>query len=144
MTFVSRSVEETEALGERLARAASPGSVFALRGGLGAGKTAMTRGMARGLGVLDPVTSPTYTLINEYDGDMPLYHMDAYRLHGPAEFELLDAARYLHGDGLCVVEWSERVEGALPAHSARIEISPEPDGSRTITLASPDLEAALA
>lgn len=144
MTFVSRSVGDTEALGARLALAAKPGSVFALRGGLGAGKTAMTRGIAKGLGVTAPVTSPTYTLVNEYEGDMPLYHMDAYRLRGADEFELLDAAAYLYGEGLCVVEWSERVADALPGYAASIEILPEPDGTRIITIRDSALEAALA
>lgn len=144
MTFSSHSVEETEALGERLARLARPGTVMAMRGDLGAGKTAFARGVARGLSVSETITSPTYTLVNEYEGAMPFYHIDAYRLSGADEFELLDAAAYLYGRGLCLVEWSERVERALPRDACTISIIAAPDGRREICLDCPYLEEALA
>jgi len=137
------SVEDTEAFGERVGAVAAPGTVLALRGGLGAGKTAFARGLARGLGVSGPVTSPTYTLVNEYEGRMPFYHMDAYRLGSEADFELLDAARYLYGDGLCAIEWSERVAGALPPDAVVVEIVPRDNGSRTILLTGAVIEEAL-
>jgi len=127
----------------RIAKAARPGMILALRGGLGAGKTALCRGIARGLNVVEPITSPTYTLINEYDGVMPFYHFDAYRLSSAAEFELLDADRYLYGDGLCAIEWSERVSKALPDSVIMISIEPAIDGSRAISLDGPVLEEAL-
>jgi len=114
---------------------AQAGTVIAFKGGLGAGKTAFTRGLARGLGISDPVTSPTYTLVNEYGGGrLPLYHIDAYRLGSAEEFELMDARRYLYGDGLCAVEWSERVAQAIPAYAVIVAIEPLDDGSRRILL----------
>jgi tRNA threonylcarbamoyladenosine biosynthesis protein TsaE len=109
------------------------GTVIAFKGGLGAGKTAFTRGLARGLGVRDQVTSPTYTLVNEYGGGrLALYHIDAYRLGSADEFELMDAKRYLYGDGLCVVEWSERVAQAMPAWAIELSIEPLLDDARRI------------
>lgn len=124
----------------RIAESVRPGTILALRGGLGAGKTALCRGIARGLDVVEPITSPTYTLINEYDGAMPFYHFDAYRLSSAAEFELLDADRYLYGDGLCAIEWSERVSKALPDSAIVITIEPAIDGSRVVDIDGPVLE----
>lgn len=117
--------------------------VLALRGGLGAGKTALCRGIGRGLAVAEPITSPTYTLINEYEGAMPFYHFDAYRLSSADEFTLLDADRYLYGDGLCAIEWSERVSQALPDTAITIGLNPAPDGSRVVTIDGRELEEAL-
>lgn len=126
-------VEDTEALAARIGALAEAGTVIAFKGGLGAGKTAFTRGLARGLGIADPVTSPTYTLVNEYGGGrLPLYHIDAYRLGSADEFELMDARRYLFGDGLCAVEWSERVAQAIPGDAIVLAIEPQDDGSRRI------------
>ncbi len=117
--------------------------MFALRGGLGAGKTALCRGIARGLGIVDPVTSPTYTLINEYCGIVPFYHFDAYRLGSAEEFERLDSARYLYGDGVCAIEWSERVAEALPRDAVVVEIEPARDGRRTVRIYGGNIEEAL-
>jgi len=103
----------------------------------------MCRGIARGLGVEDQVTSPTYTLINEYEGRIPFYHFDAYRLSSAEEFERLDAARYFYGDGVCAVEWSERVADAIPEDAVVVDLEPEPDGSRSVRIWGPTLEAAL-
>jgi tRNA threonylcarbamoyladenosine biosynthesis protein TsaE len=87
------------------------------------------------LGISDPVTSPSYTLVNEYGGGrLTLYHIDAYRLGSADEFELMDAKRYLYGDGLCAVEWSERVREAIPAHAVELNIEPQDDGSRRIRI----------
>lgn len=133
----------TEALGERIGRAAKPGSVLAFRGGLGAGKTAMCRGIARGLGINDPITSPTYTLINEYEGILPFYHFDAYRLSSADEFQQLDSDRYFFGDGVCAVEWSERVLEAIPADAIVIEIEPAQNGSRIVSITGASMEVAL-
>jgi len=144
MAFLSRSVEETEALGERIGTLIQPGTVLAMQGGLGAGKTAFARGIARGLGVAETITSPTYTLVNEYSGTMPFYHMDAYRLAGSEEFELLDASAYLYGSGVCLIEWSERVTQALPKDAATVSIAVNDDGFRQINLDCPYLEEALA
>lgn len=136
-------MEDTEALGERVGKLLIPGTVIAMRGGLGAGKTVFARGIARGLGVEDSITSPTYTLINEYQGRLPFYHMDAYRLAGEEEFDFLDARRYLYGDGVCLIEWSERVEKVLPENAVTIIIEVRGDASRTISLQAPWLEKAI-
>jgi len=126
-------VGDTEALGERLGTVAVPGTVLAFRGGLGAGKTVLSRGLARGLGISDQVTSPTYTLVNEYDGGrLPLYHIDCYRLGGPDEFDFLDARRYLYGRGICAIEWSERVEGILPPDATVVELDVLTDDTRRV------------
>ena len=115
MEYVSRSEAETEALGRRLAAALSPGAVAAYRGGLGMGKTAFTRGLARGLGYEGRVTSPTFTIVNEYEGtQMPLFHFDMYRLEGPEDLFGIGWEDYLDRGGVCAVEWSERAAGALP------------------------------
>lgn len=113
MEYISHSEAETEAFGERLAAALSPGAVVAYRGGLGMGKTAFTRGLARGLGCRGRVTSPTFTIVNEYEGPTPLFHFDMYRLNGSrtCRHRLGD---YLSRGGVCAVEWSEQVADALP------------------------------
>ena len=134
MRFETHSPEETEALGQRLAAALRPGDVVAYFGDLGAGKTAFTRGLARGLRVREPVTSPTYTIVNEYlSGDMPLFHFDMYRL-GSAE-ELFDIGweDYLCRGGVCAVEWSENVEEALE-DAVRVSIRRTGDRDREITI----------
>lgn len=114
MEFISRSAAETELLGARLAQRLEPGTVIAYRGDLGAGKTAFTRGLARGLGILEPVTSPTYTIVNEYpQGRLPLFHFDMYRLSDPEELFDLGWEDYLSRGGVCAVEWSENVWEAL-------------------------------
>jgi tRNA threonylcarbamoyladenosine biosynthesis protein TsaE len=121
-----------------------PGTIIAFQGGLGAGKTVFARGLARGLGIEEAITSPTYTIVNEYEGRMPFFHMDAYRLRSAEEFELLDSTRYLYGKGLCAIEWSERIEDALPENVVRISITPENDGSRSISISGRCIEEALA
>lgn len=131
-------------MGERIGRVARPRTVIAFRGGLGAGKTAMCRGIARGLGVAEPITSPTYTLINEYEGTLPFYHFDAYRLSSADEFQQLDSDRYFYDDGVCAVEWSERVADALPDDAIIVDIEPEPDGSRRVSITGAAMEGALA
>jgi len=114
MDYITRSAAETEQLGARLARALEPGDVIAYRGDLGAGKTAFTRGLARGLGIREPVTSPTYTIVNEYpQGRLPLFHFDMYRLSDPEELFDLGWEDYLAREGVCAVEWSENVAEAL-------------------------------
>ena len=114
MNFLTHSPGETEKLGEALALRLRPGDVVAYRGDLGAGKTAFTRGLAKGLGVREPVTSPTYTIVNEYtSGRMPLFHFDMYRLHSADDLFDIGWEDYLERGGVCAVEWSENVEEAL-------------------------------
>ena len=114
MEYISNSPEETEALGAALGKAVQPGTVIAYRGDLGAGKTAFTRGLARGLGFQDLVTSPTYTIVNEYlGGRLPLFHFDMYRLASAEDLFDIGWEDYLDRGGVCAVEWSENVEEAL-------------------------------
>lgn len=135
MEYLSHSPEETERIGEELGRTLHPGCVVAFRGGLGMGKTAFTRGLARGLGCRGRVTSPTFTIVNEYSGDIPLFHFDMYRLGGEDELFDIGWEDYLARGGVCAVEWSENVEDALrDAIHITIEKDPlEPD-TRRITI----------
>ena len=114
MTFLTNSPSETEAVGAALGAVLQPGTVLAYRGDLGAGKTAFTRGLAKGLGCTDLVTSPTYTIVNEYlGGRMPLFHFDMYRLGSEDELFDIGWEDYLERGGVCAVEWSENVWGAM-------------------------------
>ncbi|MBQ5749541.1 MAG: tRNA (adenosine(37)-N6)-threonylcarbamoyltransferase complex ATPase subunit type 1 TsaE [Oscillospiraceae bacterium] len=114
MEFLTHSPEETERIGALLAKQLRPGTVIAYTGGLGAGKTAFTRGIAAGLGITDSVTSPTYTIVNEYlSGRMPLFHFDMYRLSCSEELFDIGWEDYLARGGVCAVEWSENVDDAL-------------------------------
>ena len=134
MEFITNSPEETEALGAALAQRLTPGTVIAYRGDLGAGKTAFTRGLARGLGVTEQVTSPTYTIVNEYiGGRMPLFHFDMYRLGSSDELFDIGWEDYLERGGICAVEWSENVADALEG-AIRIRIEKTGVESRRITI----------
>ena len=114
MEFITHSPAETEAVGVALAKTLTPGAVIAYRGDLGAGKTAFTRGLARGLGYAEPVTSPTYTIVNEYlGGRIPLFHFDMYRLRSADDLWDIGWDDYLERGGVCAVEWSENVDQAL-------------------------------
>ena len=114
MEFITHSPEETEALGERLAKILTSGTILAYRGDLGAGKTAFTRGLARGLGCREQVTSPTYTIVNEYlGGRLPLFHFDMYRLRSSDDLFDIGWDDYLDRGGICAVEWSENVADAM-------------------------------
>ena len=134
MIFYTTSPGETEALGERLARALHPGTVIAFRGDLGAGKTAFTRGLARGLATADRVTSPTYTIVNEYlGGKMPLFHFDMYRLGSSDELFDIGWEDYLERGGVCAVEWSENVDDAMDG-AITVCIEKTGENQRTITI----------
>ena len=137
MEFLTNSPEENEKVGAALGRILNPGAVIAYRGDLGAGKTAFTRGLARGLGVREPVTSPTYTIVNEYlGGSMPLFHFDMYRLGSEDELFDIGWEDYLDRGGVCAVEWSEQVADAMPEDTVYITISrrAEDERWRTITI----------
>ena len=126
MTVITKSPEQTELLGKKLAELLRPGDVIAYYGDLGAGKTAFTRGLAAGLGIREAVTSPTYTIVNEYlSGRMPLFHFDMYRLSSSEELFDIGWEDYLARGGVCAVEWSENVADALTdAISITIEKDP--------------------
>ncbi len=114
--------EETEACGRELARTLKPGSVVALYGGLGAGKTAFVRGLAQGLEVQEDVSSPTFTIVNEYPGKVPLFHFDLYRLHGAEELYDIGWEDYLDRGGICALEWSERAEGLFGPETVKVTL----------------------
>lgn len=134
MTAVTNSVEETQALGERIASGLSDGSVVALYGELGAGKTAFVRGMARGLGLTANVTSPTFTVVNEYLGERELYHFDMYRLQSADDLFGIGWDDYLERGGVCVLEWSENVEDAFDGTEIKVRIDKLNENSRRITI----------
>lgn len=119
----AHGIEETLAFGERLARELQPGDVIALSGDLGAGKTALVKGLARGLGITKDVTSPTFTLVHEYAGGrLPLFHIDLYRLDTAPQALAIGIEDYLNGAGVTAIEWAEKIESLLPAHTTRIRI----------------------
>lgn len=135
MIFRTISPEQTEKIGQAVAQKLQPGDVIAFYGDLGAGKTAFTRGIARGLAIEDRITSPTYTIVNEYpDGRLPLFHFDMYRLHSADDLFDIGWDDYLSRGGVCAVEWSENVEEALSG-AIRITITrEEEENSRTIEI----------
>ena len=134
------SEEETEACGQELAEGLGPGSVVALYGDLGAGKTAFVRGLARGLGVRESVSSPTFTIVNEYPGAIPLFHFDMYRLRDEGELFDIGWEDYLDRNGVCALEWSERVEGALGPDTVRVTLRRLDDARREIVISRKEEE----
>lgn len=120
--FITESPSETEAVGENLSTKLKPGSIVALFGGMGAGKTAFTRGIARGLGITGGVSSPTFALVHEYKGRIPLYHFDMYRVNSWDDLYSTGFFDYLDSGGIIVVEWSENIENALPENTIHIMI----------------------
>ena len=143
MTFLTNSPAETESIGAALGAILPAGTILAYRGDLGAGKTAFTRGLARGLGYLDPVTSPTYTIVNEYlGGRLPLFHFDMYRLRCADDLWDIGWDDYLDRGGICAVEWSENVEEAME-YAVRVTIEKTGEESRRITIEGRDYLADL-
>ena len=143
MHYTTNSPAQTEAIGAALAKILAPGTVIAYRGDLGAGKTAFTRGLARGLGFNELVTSPTYTIVNEYlGGRLPLFHFDMYRLHSADDLWDIGWEDYLERGGICAVEWSENVTDALEDPIV-ITIEKLGEDTRRITLEGVELLADL-
>ena len=143
MQFITTSPAQTEAIGAALGKILRPGTVIAYRGDLGAGKTAFTRGLAKGLGCTDMVTSPTYTIVNEYlSGRMPLFHFDMYRLASSNDLWDIGWEDYLDRGGVCAVEWSENVEDALE-NAIDVTIEKTGEESRKITIEGGDFLADL-
>ena len=134
MERLSHSVEETERFGEQLAASLPPGSVVAYTGALGMGKTAFTRGLAKGLGCRGRVTSPTFTVVNEYDGKIPLFHFDMYRLGSSDELFDIGWEDYLSRGAVCAVEWSENVQDAFFGDEITVRIEKLSDTERKITI----------
>jgi len=133
-SFVSTSALETTAYGERIASHLKGGEVIALNGGLGAGKTTLAKGIARGLGVEDEVVSPSFTLIQQYEGRLALTHIDLYRLDGSEEFEMIGGEEFLYTDGVTLIEWAEKIGDLLPKDLKKITIAIEENLDRTITV----------
>jgi tRNA threonylcarbamoyladenosine biosynthesis protein TsaE len=138
MEYLSRSEAETSRIGSELAAALSPDTVVALYGDLGAGKTAFVRGMAEGLGLDARVSSPTFTIVNEYLGRVPLFHFDMYRLADADELFEIGWEDYIRRGGVCAVEWSENVEDAFYKDTVRVYIEKADETTRRIRIVFPD------
>ncbi len=132
--FITHSTEETENTASKLAGMLKPGDVIAMRGEMGAGKTAFVRGLARGMQVSGEVASPTYSIINEYPGNFPLFHFDMYRISDADELYTTGFFDYLQSGGVCVVEWSENIGWALPENTIIVEIEKLSESDRRITV----------
>ncbi len=141
MTIETNSEQETRAFAKALAAQVTPGAIYTLTGDLGTGKTVFTQGFAEGLGILEPVNSPTFTIVQEYDsGRLPFYHFDVYRIGSIEEMEEIGYEDYFYGSGVCLIEWANLIEELIPA--ARIAITIEKDLNkgfdyRKITLKTP-------
>lgn len=134
ITLTTHTAEETIELGRKIGSLLKKGDIIAMQGTLAAGKTTITKGIAEALGVKDNITSPTFCLISEYEGKMPLYHMDVYRLDGAEDFAGLGTEDMLYGEGVSIIEWSEKVMSELPKKTIILKLEPHEDGSRTITI----------
>ncbi len=135
-TVVSNSEKETRELGKRLGRVLQRGDIIALCGEMGSGKTVLTKGIAEGLGVkrAEYVNSPSFVILKEYKGRLPLYHFDIYRLDSPSAFLTVDYTRYFYGDGVSVVEWADKITGLLPKEFLRIDLSVKEKNVRNIRI----------
>ena len=136
-THRSHTPAETQAIGECLGARLQPGAVVACTGELGAGKTCFLQGLARGLGVTGPVTSPTFVLVNQYRGRLPVYHLDAYRTGSLTELVDLGLEEMLHGDGVTVIEWADKLLPLLPARTIHVHLAGLGDEPREITIEEP-------
>ena len=128
MIIETNSASETLALGEKLGKAAKPGQIYTLNGDLGVGKTVLTQGFAKGLGITEAVNSPTFTIVQVYEkGRLPLYHFDVYRIEEPEEMEEIGYEEYFYGQGVCLVEWASLVEEIIPPEAVWITIEKDLD-----------------
>ncbi len=134
MVLYTKTSDETIALGEKIGSYLRKGDIIALKGTLAAGKTTITKGIARSLGVQEDVTSPTFTLISEYEGRIPLYHFDVYRLDTVEDFINLGSEELLYGNGVSIIEWSEKIFAQLPDYTISILLETMKDNSRKITI----------
>lgn len=134
MIIHTNTSEETIALGEKIGSFLQKGDIIALKGTLAAGKTTITKGIARSLGIEEDVTSPTFTLISEYEGNIPLYHFDVYRLDTTEDFINLGSEELLYGNGVSIIEWSEKIFSELPDYTISIHLETQSDNSRKITI----------
>ena len=130
----THSANETIELGKKIGKCLKKGDVIAMQGTLAAGKTTITKGIAQALEIEDTITSPTFCLISEYEGKLPLYHMDVYRLDNEEDFANLGTEDMIYGDGVSIIEWSEKVMNELPKKTIILKIQPQEDGSRIISI----------
>lgn len=127
-TYETYAPEETLALGEKLGEKAQPGQIYTLVGDLGVGKTVFTQGVARGLGIKEPVSSPTFTIVQEYDeGRIPFYHFDVYRIGDVEEMDEIGYEDYFYGEGVCLIEWANLIDEILPSEAICITIEKNPE-----------------
>lgn len=137
-TFTTHSVEETISLGKLIGSMLHPGDILILEGTLGVGKTVLTKGIAIALDINENITSPTFCLINEYEGKFKLNHIDVYRLDGVDDFLNLDVEDILYGGGITIIEWGEKVMGALPTYTIRVKFLSSEDGERVVEITNMD------
>ena len=137
-TVVCRTAKDMEDLGRGIGCACMPSDVISLRGSLGAGKTVFAKGVARSLGIREAIVSPTFTLVQEYEGRLPMYHMDLYRITSEDDFQMIGGEDMLYSDGLCLIEWSEIIDDILPSGTLFVQITVNDDQSRTVTLEGND------
>lgn len=136
--YISYSVEETEKFAAKLAKNLKSGDVIAFQGGMGAGKTAFTRGLTKGLGVKGEVSSPTFSLVNEYQGILPIYHFDMYRISTEDDLYFTGFFDYLEQECIIIIEWSEKIEEFLPSHTIYISLDIINENTREITVDGDD------
>ena len=134
MKYLSHSEDETQKIGYEVAEKIKKGDVISLTGSLGAGKTVFAKGFAKQLGIGEAIVSPTFTLVQEYDGRMKMYHLDLYRLSGEDEFESMVGEDFLYSDGVTLIEWSEKIESMLPDDTIYVKITINEDLTRTIEI----------
>ena len=128
MIFESFTPEDTFTIGKKLAETVRPGEIYTLNGDLGVGKTVFTKGLAAGLGIKEPVTSPTFTILQEYEsGRLPLYHFDVYRIGDPEEMDEIGYEDYFYGRGICLIEWAELIEEQIPEEAFAVYIEKDRD-----------------
>ncbi|MEE0998170.1 MAG: tRNA (adenosine(37)-N6)-threonylcarbamoyltransferase complex ATPase subunit type 1 TsaE [Treponemataceae bacterium] len=140
MTLETHSAEETIEIGYAFGQCLKAGTIVAMQGTLAAGKTTITKGIAKALSIEETVTSPTFTLISEYEGTMPLYHMDVYRLDSPEDFINLGAEDLIYGKGISIIEWSEKIMEVLPKKTIILKLEAIKDNARIITIENFDNE----
>ena len=139
MQIISKSEEDTRKAGKSFAETLEKGDVVSLRGSLGAGKTVFAKGIAESLGIEEAIVSPTFTIVQEYDGRIKMYHLDLYRLSGEDEFESMGGEEFLYPDGVTLIEWSEKIEDMLPDDTVYINITINDDQSRDIEIKGAEL-----
>lgn len=133
-TVICKNAQDMEDLGREIGKTCIKGSVISLRGSLGAGKTVFAKGVARSLGIQEAIVSPTFTLVQEYEGSLSMYHMDLYRITSEEDFQMIGGEDMLYSDGVCLVEWSEIINDILPSGTLFVQITVNDDQSRTVVL----------